>query len=280
MSTSVFHRRRAERLAQLLAEAAGGPRHHTRSTLDGELAGYVHLGAGLTRTAGVLAGPTPEFRTSLRAMLVATADRDGIGTVDNDTPKRARPSRPMVGSKRARGAILVGLAAGTLALSGMSAASSDAMPGDALYSVKRSTESARLALAGSDASRGQLHLEFARNRLAEVQSVGAKGAVLDGMLNDMDNDTRAGVKLLTAAAADRRDRTPLDVIDAFVRGQRAGLARIGDSARVLQSLGLLDRVAVRSAGLRANLSCATSARPAPRRPARRPRVACWATSVG
>ena len=125
MTTSLFHRRRAERLAQLLDEATGRPRHHARAVHDEELAGYVRLGTGLVRTAGVVAGPSDEFRTSLRAMLVATAERDGIGATSGEAPetgKRAVPIRPVVGGKRARGAVLVGLAAGTLALSGMSAA--------------------------------------------------------------------------------------------------------------------------------------------------------------
>jgi hypothetical protein len=263
MSSSLFHRRRVERLAQLLDESTGRPRHHARSTLDGELAGYVRLGDALVRTAGVQASPTTEFRTSLRAMLVATAEREGIGAtaVDDDLPenggKRARVRGPVVGSKRARGAVLVGLAAGTLALSGMSAASGSAMPGDPLYGVKRSTESARLALAGSDVSRGQLRLNFAHNRLAEAHSTGARGPVLAGMLNDMDNETRAGVKLLTTAALSRRDRGALDVIDAFVRGQHTHLVQLGDSTRVLQSMALLDRITLRSAGLRTNLGCGT-----------------------
>jgi len=265
MSASLFHRRRAERLAQLLDEATGGPRHHTRSTVDGELSGYVQLSESLTRSAATLPRPPREFRQELRAMLVAAADREGIGAtaVDEDAPvtggRRARPSRPMIGSKKARGAVLVGLAAGTLALSGMSAASTDAMPGDALYGVKRSTESARLALAGSDVTRGQLYLDFARNRLDEAQSVAVTGTVQVGMLDDMDNETRAGIRLLTTAAASRRDRGALDVIDGFVRNQRGQLAQLGDSTRVLQSLALLDRIALRSAGLRADVSCGARA---------------------
>jgi hypothetical protein len=256
MSSSLFHRRRAERLAQLLDEATGRPRHHTRSTLDGELAGYVRLSQELARTANVNSSPTTEFRTDLRAMLVATAEREGIG----DTPE-PEGRRALVGSKRARGAVLVGLAAGTLALSGMSAASSDAMPGDPLYGVKRSTESARLALAGSDVSRGQLYLGFARNRLAEAHSTGARGQVLGGMLDDMDNETRNGTRLLTSAALNHRDRGALELIDEFVRGQRASLTALGDSDRVLRSLSLLDRIALRSAGLRTNLNCGTGAGP-------------------
>src|SRR2546423_1169478 len=258
MSSSLFHRRRAERLAQLLDEATGRPRHHARAVHDEELAGYVRLGTGLVRTAGVVAGPSDEFRTSLRAMLVATAERDGIGVLD-EVPatggKRARPSAPVVGGKRARGAVLVGLAAGTLALSGISAASGDAMPGDALYSVKRSTESARLALAGSDVSRGQLYLEFARNRLAEAGETGARAATLATMLPDMDNETRAGIRLLTLAAQNRHDGTALDVIDTFVRDQQALLGQLGDTGQTGPSAALLNRITQRSAALRAGLDC-------------------------
>src|SRR5947207_872973 len=264
MSASLFHRRRAERLAQLLDEANVRPRHHTRSTIDPQLSGYVRLGTALPHTSAALSGPSTDFRDSLRAMLVATAERDGIGAtaVDSDAPeigKRARVSQPVVGSKRARGAILVGLAAGTLALSGMSAASTDAMPGDALYGMKRSTESARLALAGSDVSRGQLYLDFARNRLDEAESVGGGGTGLATMLDDMDNETRAGTRLLTTLAASRREHGPLDLIDGFVHTQQTRLIQLGDSARVLQSLALLDRIALRSAGLRSNLSCTAEA---------------------
>jgi hypothetical protein len=196
---------------------------------------------------------------------VATAEREGIGATALDDPspeyggKRARVHPPLVTRGRAKGAILVGLAAGTLALSGMSAASGNAMPGDPLYTVKRSTESARLALAGSDIGRGQLYLEFARNRLAEAQSVGPHGAGLPGMLDDMDTETRDGARLLTMAALDKHDRTGLDVVDSFVHQQRNELARLGDTNRIRQSVALLDQIGLRSAQLRPTLGCATGA---------------------
>src|SRR5439155_6905706 len=122
----------------------------------------------------------------------------------------------------------------------------NAMPGDPLYTVKRGAESARLALAGSDTGRGQLYLEFARNRMSEAQSIGPGGAGLSGMLDDMDTETRNGVRLLTDGAMDRHDPTGLDIIDEFVHRQRADLAGLGESQRVLQSLALLDRIAQRS----------------------------------
>ena len=43
MSTPVFHRRRAARLAVLLDEAARGRRHHRRTDVDGELGDLVRL---------------------------------------------------------------------------------------------------------------------------------------------------------------------------------------------------------------------------------------------
>src|SRR3954465_1803585 len=82
MSASLFPRRRAERLAQLLDEATGRPRHHTRSTLDGELAGYVRLSETLARPGNGASSPTTEFQSELRAMLVATAEREGVGRDD------------------------------------------------------------------------------------------------------------------------------------------------------------------------------------------------------
>jgi hypothetical protein len=250
---------KAQRLAQLLDESTGGPRHHGRSTHDEGLAGYVRVSEALGRAAGLLPGPDPQFRTSLRAMLVATAERDGIGATVTEEPergKRARPGTPLVARGRAKGAILVGLAAGTLALSGMSAASGDAMPGDPLYSVKRGAESARLALAGSDLRKGQLFLDFARNRMAEAQSMGAHGPGLSRTLEDMDTETRDGVRLLTQGALDQHDRTGLDLVDEFVHRQRTDLTGLGGSARIRESLALLDRVAARSAQLRPHLTCA------------------------
>jgi hypothetical protein len=255
MTTSVFHRRRMERLAQLLEDS--------RSTHDPQLAGYVRLTDALTESAGVLPGPTPEFRVTFRAQLMATAEREGIGSaaVDDEPAyvgRRARTAPPLVTRGRVKGAILVGLAAGTLALSGMSAASGNAMPGDPLYGVKRSTETARLALTGSDIERGRLHLEFAHNRLQEASAIGPRGTGLAGMLDAMDAETRDGVRLLTTTSMARHDRTGLDLVDAFVPQQRADLMRLGDSARIRQSLALLDQISTRSGQLRPLLACASA----------------------
>jgi Domain of unknown function (DUF5667) len=282
VSTSVLPRRRAERFAELLDQKAPagadsdrlhphasgggqvpgpGPRHRLRSRSDADLAALVTLSE---RAAAVRlkpsADPDPRFRADLRAMLVATVEREGIGEEPAERASRRLLVSP---GSRARAAIVGGVVVGVLALSGIAAASGDAMPGDALYGVKRSTERAELAFAGSDAGRGQLYLEFARTRLGEAKSVSDNAGDFQRALADMDSDTRQGVKLLTGAAVQRKDPDTLDPVDTFVRAQQSDIGDLldkvgGDSrARLLSSLDLLERVATRAQQLRQTLTCGT-----------------------
>ncbi len=136
---------------------------------------------------------------------MAKIERDGIGVTGR--AKAAEPAnraalagktqvvrQVSAGHGRTRAAVLIGVTAGALALSGVSAASTDSLPGDALYQVKRSSERAQLALAGSDLSRGQLHLEFATAacaRRSRCQPFEAAGG-----LADMDGEASEGVRLI------------------------------------------------------------------------------------
>ncbi|MFI6134078.1 DUF5667 domain-containing protein [Micromonospora sp. NPDC051141] len=264
MDSDLFSGRRAERFAQLLDEANGGRRHHVRSRADGELTALV----GVTRRLTV-ERPTVEvdadFRTGLRAMLVATAEREGVpATTDAGASTGGLGALlPAITGRRARarGAILVGVAAGAIALSGISAASENALPGDALYGMKRSTERAQLALASSDISRGQLFLDFARTRLDEAATVRDDRLGFSAVLDDMDADTRQGVRLLTTVAAQRSDPTALDAVDTFLAGQRrvvSGLLARPDHAdrdRTRRSLALLDAAGRRADALRETIAC-------------------------
>ncbi|GIF70696.1 hypothetical protein Asi02nite_02140 [Asanoa siamensis] len=210
----------------------------------------------------------PEFRMGLRAMLVAAAEREGIGniadtgaTVDLEA-FRAAAHAPKQRARRlrTRGAILAGVAVGAIAISGMSAASENAVPGDALYGVKRSTERAQLALASSDLSKGQLFLDFARNRLAEATAVRESDGFANA-LDDMDANTTEGVRLLTTTAMERHDTAALDAVEAFLKQQRT---KVGDllgtttgarHERALTSVGLLLSVEKRADELRRGLEC-------------------------
>ena len=277
MNVPLFDRRSAERFAELLDETTGGRRHHGSGQTDERLAELVAIGHRLS------AAPTgvsvdPEFRVGLRAMLVATAERDGIGAtataVETEPGAHAgvrEPARSLFrlsGSARrvrARGAIVIGVAAGAMAVSGISAASENASPGDALYGVKRSTERAQLAMAGSDNTRGQLSLDFARTRLAEATAMHGDDPAFAGVLTDMDADTRKGVRLLTGSAVRRSETAPLGIVDGFVAQQRNTMESVlgklspTNKERALASVALLDRVRQRTEDLRDGLACATPA---------------------
>jgi len=263
VDSDLFSRRRAERFAQLLDEANGGRRHHVRSKADGELTALVEVSRRLTAERPDVEVDA-EFRTGLRAMLVATAEREGVGAPARTATSGVRGALlPAITGRRARarGAILVGVAAGAVALSGISAASENALPGDALYGMKRSTERAQLALASSDISRGQLFLDFARTRLDEAASVRDDRIGFSAVLDDMDADTRQGVRLLTTVAAQRSDPTALDAVDTFLAGQRrvvSGLLDRPDHAdrdRTRRSLSLLDAAGKRADALREAIAC-------------------------
>jgi hypothetical protein len=238
VSTPTFDRRRAERFAQLIEEAGGGPRNHRRWDADDDLTELVGL---VTRAQGLppAAGPSPEFRTGLRAMLIAKIERDGIGKTAVERAAHAA-NRAAINGKtqavrqvpagvgRTRAALLIGVTAGAIALSGVSAASTRSLPGEPLYQVKLSAERAQLALAGSDLSRGKLRLEFARVRLSEARLVGPD--LVPRVLADMNAEIAHGVPLLTADAAQRKDPASLEYVIQFVKGQRAKLADLRKAA--------------------------------------------------
>ena len=277
MNFDFMDRRSAERFAELLDETTGGRRHHTHDRADEELAELVAIGHSLSASRSSVQTPVDtEFRAGLRAMLMATAERDGIGATAAEAETEPvgghaavrEPRRGFFGHSgarriRARGAIVIGVAAGAMAVSGISAASENASPGDALYGVKRSTEKAQLAMAGSDVTRGQLSLDFARTRLAEAAALPGDDDTVSGVLADMDADTKKGVKLLTGSAVARKQTAPLSRVESFVAGQRQILEPMLDRLspenreRAATSMRLLDNAHYRADDLRAGLACDT-----------------------
>lgn len=281
MSKLTLFRRRAERFAQLLDRTDSGGRHHVRDPRDDELAGLAAIGRRITELpAAPVDGVDPDFRAHLRSLLIATAERDGIGVTAQAVPEHPLPRLPRpapaairaakgtagraTGRARARKVIIATVAAGAITVSGMSAATEQALPGDTLYGMKRSTERAQLALAHSDTTRGQLFLGFAEVRMAEARIVYGQPTAFAAVLDDMDEQIRHGVRLLTTAAAEHRDRAPLDAVDAFVTAQRPVLRQLASgasvtAARAAESIALLDSVRARTQALRNGLTCAPSA---------------------
>ncbi len=116
-------------------------------------------------------------------------------------------------------------------------------------------------MTSSEINRGQLFLGFARTRLAEASALRGDRAGYSAVLDDMDSDTRQGVRLLTGAAAQRADAAPLDAVDSFVGRQRRALdaltqgASRADRERTSHSLVLLESVAERADALRTAIGC-------------------------
>ena len=85
-------------------------------------------------------------------------------------------------------------------------ASSDALPGDALYPVKTLTENVQLALASQEGD-AELTLHFIQTRMEEMQQLLAQGRTddLDEAASGYENQTKAMTQLLAAVQAQDPD---------------------------------------------------------------------------
>ena len=236
-----------------------------------DLSGLVLLAERLGNAGGAVQADD-EFRDRLRRRLVAVAS---VRAVNPEPGFRPPPEATLAGARRRpitavrrrvprRVTVATGTLAGLVALSGVGFASGGAHPGDALYGVKRSRESAQLTLARSPVARGALYLEFARARLAEATTatVTADIAQLDRLLDDMDADTRLGMADLGIAAMTQHHPAPLQLVDEFALAQerqlrqlRTGQLPAAANTRIMDSLTLLDAVGARSRGLSASVRC-------------------------
>lgn len=185
----------------------------------------------------------PAVKVVQRAQLVAAMEAlfaEAGATADPTVPEqrgkgshRASPLRKLRPRSRwakglAAGGLTVGVAAG--AFGGVAAASSDALPGDSLYGLKRGMEDIHLGLADGDADRGEVYLDQASTRLSEARRLmeRARSGDLDHeqlgevrrTLNGMTHDATEGHRLLHAAY--ERDGTigPIQTLDSFSRAHR------------------------------------------------------------
>ncbi|QGV79227.1 DUF5667 domain-containing protein [Streptomyces ficellus] len=247
MIANVSAHRRANAFAQALEEqAAEQPEASVEPTEQGRL---LALANGL----GELPRPelAPEVKVVQRAQLVAAmealfaegaAGEGGASTGPTVPEQRAasgRGAHRATGLRKLRprsrwskglaaGGLTVGVAAG--AFSGVAAASSDALPGDSLYGLKRGMEDLKLGLADDDADRGEIYLNQASTRLSEARRLierDRSGALdheslgeIRRALNGMKHDAAEGHRLLLLAY--ERDGTiaPMATLNSFARSHR------------------------------------------------------------
>ncbi|MCH0541358.1 hypothetical protein I3F58_17685 [Streptomyces sp. MUM 203J] len=246
MIANVSAHRRANAFAQALEDqAAQQPEASAEPTEQGRL---LALANGL----GTLPKPKldPEVRVVQRAQLVAAMEAmvqegtaAGGASADPTVPeqrtagargahrasalRRLRP-RSRWSKGLAAGGLTVGVAAG--AFSGVAAASSDALPGDSLYGLKRGMEDLTLGMADEDADRGEIYLDHASTRLSEARRLMERGRTGDldheslgeirRTLSGMQHDVSEGHRLLRRAY--ERDGTiaPMATLDSFARSHR------------------------------------------------------------
>ncbi|MFJ3586162.1 DUF5667 domain-containing protein [Streptomyces sp. NPDC090127] len=203
----------------------------------------------LANGLGELPKPTmdPEVKVVQRAQLVAAMEAmlaEGTAAAGPTVPEqrtssgrgahRASPLRKLRPRSRwskgiAAGGLTVGVAAG--AFSGVAAASSDALPGDSLYGLKRGMEDIKLGMADDDADRGGIYLDQASTRLSEARRLmerGRAGALdheslseIRRVLGGMKHDASEGHRLLRQAYEKDGEIGPMARLNSFAQAHRS-----------------------------------------------------------
>jgi hypothetical protein len=189
----------------------------------------------------------PEVKVVQRAQLVAAMEamvmegtlggapadpqvpeqRTGRGAHRATALRKLRP-RSRWSKGIAAGGLTVGVAAG--AFSGVAAASTDALPGDSLYPVKRGMEDIRLGFADDVGDRGELYLDQASTRLHEARRLMERGKAgpldheslgeIRRALSGMKHDAEEGHRLLHAAYEQDGELGPIQTLSSFSRSHR------------------------------------------------------------
>ncbi|NLU70235.1 DUF5667 domain-containing protein [Streptomyces sp. HNM0574] len=191
----------------------------------------------------------PEVKTVQRAQLIAAmesafAEGTAAGESGRIPEQRGQkgahraPGLGALGKLRPKSRLSKGIAAGGLgvgvaasAFGGVAAASTNALPGDSLYGVKRGMEDIRLDLTGGDTDRGQLYLDRASTRLQEARRLlehdraGALDHEVLGSvrkaLSGMSNDASEGHRLLSGAYERDGDIAPMRSLNSFSESHRS-----------------------------------------------------------
>ncbi len=160
MMSLATERRRADQFAT----AADG---HAHVKLDAETQDFLALVGRLRATTGPR--PDPQFADELRFSLMTAASTELVAApVERSSSARAR-------GRRVPGLRVLPVAASVCIITasgmGVAAASQAALPGDALYPIKRGIENITVSIAGSPFDRGHAYVNEATTRLDEAQAL-------------------------------------------------------------------------------------------------------------
>ncbi|WP_171169867.1 DUF5667 domain-containing protein [Streptomyces sp. I05A-00742] len=260
MIANVSAHRRANAFAQALEEQELQGEAAARTGPPADDAGQGKL---LSVVGGLAALPAPkldpEVKTVQRAQLIAAMEAQfagGAATVPEPRKAPAAASGSRAGGKGAHragplgrlkprsrwskglaaGGLTVGVAAG--ALGGVAAASSNALPGDTLYGLKRGMEDLKLGMADSDSERGGILLDQASTRLQEARRLMERGrsghldheslSEIRKTLSGMRHDVSEGHRLLRAAYDHDGSLGPMKRLSSFTASHREGWSQLRD----------------------------------------------------
>jgi len=266
--------RQRERFARAVDDASPPDTQPYDPKLAGELAVVVMLRRDADTTA-----PDDAARDRMRARVLSEL---GVPQPIRPSPVPRVPRTPTSPAKAARasrvtgtrGRLVIALGAAfclVLVLSGMTLLlARNALPGDPLYAVRRTVESATLGLTSGDDAKGRKHLEFAGDRVGDIESLAARypdlanspvGDYLTAFA-DFDSDAGAGTAGLTGYAANHGS-ADLTLLRTWA-GQQTGRIRhvepmlpVPARTRAEQSVALLARITQRANGLLARDACYT-----------------------
>ncbi|MDN3268392.1 DUF5667 domain-containing protein [Streptomyces sp. MA15] len=256
MIANVSAHRRANAFAQALEEQSdrGTAAERTEGPAPAPDAAETEQDQLLTLASGLGALPRPELDPEVkvvqRAQLVAAFEamlQEGTAageatdrTVPGQRSRRAKGAHRAtpLGRLRPRSRLAKGLTAGGLtvgvaagALGGVAVASSDALPGDSLYGLKRGIEDVKLTLADDGTERGQVYLDHASTRLSEARRLMERdraGGLDHESLNEirralsgMRHDAAEGHRLLREAyERDPDSLGPMQALSSFSQAHR------------------------------------------------------------
>lgn len=206
MKPAITARRRAEEFHRLVE-------HGSTSGLPVSRDADLLVTVGALRRAAEPHTARPEFVSDLRARLMAAAVETLPATA---VPAAPAPARVSDRRRERRLAVAVGGFALVSAASSMAVAAQSALPGDALYPLKRAIENIETGLRSDDV-RGSLLLQNAGDRLAEVGALTREGGDSADIARTLDDFTaqfnEASSLLLDEFAADGQSATIRDLRD-------------------------------------------------------------------
>ncbi len=252
-------RQKAEQLEQLLAGGVDA------DGVDAQFAGLADLARAVSDSAS-LATPNPAFREALRTQLLtaplptAAPVPAEIGVTEKVRRFVEQRGPELVQSGRAVAATVVG--ATLVASGGVFGVAQQSLPGDLLYPVKDATEDLRLAFTSGTVERGRLHLQFAEERLSELEAGVSRltADLIADTLDRLDDEVLDAANDLLSAFADSADLALIDELTLFTGDAGSRLSalrqlvpaevagRLDDSVEILRRVEIQVDVALGTAG--------------------------------